>query len=61
MVSGWRSMNSRWVVNLQENDVFTIEPGLYYKGIGGVRLEDLVVVQKDHPRNLNCYPKFLEI
>ena len=29
---------------LQVNHVVTVEPGLYYPQIGGVRLEDLVVV-----------------
>lgn len=29
---------------LQVGDVITIEPGLYYKNIGGVRLEDLFVI-----------------
>jgi Xaa-Pro aminopeptidase len=29
---------------LQEGDVIAIEPGLYVKGIGGVRLEDTVMV-----------------
>ncbi|MCC6544090.1 MAG: aminopeptidase P family protein [Nitrospirae bacterium] len=41
--------------------VVTVEPGLYYKGIGGVRLEDMVVVQPDGVINLTKSPKFLEI
>jgi len=32
---------------LQENTVFTIEPGIYIPGFGGVRLENIVVVRKD--------------
>lgn len=44
-----------------EGDVVTVEPGLYYPGIGGVRIEDLVVVGKRGARNLTRFPKFLEI
>jgi Xaa-Pro aminopeptidase len=46
---------------LRERQVVTVEPGLYYRGIGGVRLEDLVVVRKDGCENLTRYPKVLEI
>jgi len=41
--------------------VVTVEPGLYYKGIGGVRLEDMVVVQPAGVINLTKSPKILEI
>jgi Xaa-Pro aminopeptidase len=41
--------------------VVTVEPGLYYWGIGGVRLEDVAVVQSKGARNLTKFPKFLEI
>ncbi len=32
---------------LQENTVFTIEPGIYIPGYGGVRLENIVVARKN--------------
>ena len=41
--------------------VVTVEPGLYYPGVGGVRLEDLVVVLETGFRNLTRFPKFLEV
>lgn len=41
-------------------DVVTIEPGLYCKAIGGVRLEDMVVVTEDGCINLNSLPEGLD-
>lgn len=34
-------------IELKENMVFTVEPGVYIPGFGGVRIEDDVVVKKD--------------
>lgn len=42
---------------LKAGNVVTIEPGLYYKKLGGVRIEDVVVVEKDGCTNLTKYPK----
>lgn len=39
-----------------EGEVFTVEPGLYGRQTGGVRVEDMLVVTKDGPRNLNKLP-----
>ncbi|OIO68798.1 MAG: hypothetical protein CO186_07985 [Zetaproteobacteria bacterium CG_4_9_14_3_um_filter_49_83] len=46
---------------LQENQVVTVEPGLYYPGLGGVRLEDMVVVKNNGHENLTNYQRQLEI
>lgn len=46
---------------LKEGEVVTVEPGLYYPEIGAVRIEDMVLVEKDGCRNLTTYPKKLEI
>lgn len=46
---------------LRTGHVVTVEPGLYYWGVGGVRLEDVVVVQRNGSRNLARFPKVLEI
>jgi Xaa-Pro aminopeptidase len=46
---------------LKAGQVVTVEPGLYYKGVGGVRLEDVVLVTKTGCRNLTKFPKRLEI
>ena len=41
------------------NEVVTVEPGLYRKGVGGVRIEDLVVVTDNRCRILTNTPKDL--
>jgi len=41
----------------EEGHVVTIEPGLYYPKLGGVRLEDVVWVTKNGCENLTNYPK----
>lgn len=46
---------------LKAGQVITIEPGLYDPRIGGIRIEDLVVVTKSGCRNLTTYPKIFEI
>ena len=44
---------------LESGNVITIEPGLYYKGIGGVRLEDIGVVTKKGFENFTVFPEEL--
>ena len=46
---------------LRAGHVVTVEPGLYYWGVGGVRLEDVAVIQRTGARNLARFPKALEI
>ena len=48
-------------VTLKDRQVLTVEPGLYYPGLGGVRLEDVVLVTKTGCRILSRFPKQLEI
>ena len=38
---------------LLEGEVFTIEPGLYGRDVGGVRIEDMLVVTDAEAHNLN--------
>ncbi|PYS10142.1 MAG: aminopeptidase P family protein [Acidobacteria bacterium] len=53
---GLRSKNT-----LRRGNVVTVEPGLYYEGMGGVRLEDVVIVTKTGCKNLVGIPKLLEV
>jgi Xaa-Pro aminopeptidase len=46
---------------LTAGHVVTVEPGLYYPGIGGVRIEDMVLVESGGCRNLTNFPKVFEI
>ena len=39
----------------------TVEPGLYYPGVGGVRIEDVVIVGKTGVRNLTKFEEELEL
>jgi Xaa-Pro aminopeptidase len=44
---------------LSSGNVITIEPGLYYPGIGGVRLEDIGVVTTKGFENFTVFPEDL--
>ena len=46
---------------LETGNVITIEPGLYYPGLGGVRIEDTVVVTEAGYRYLATCPKKFEL
>ena len=44
---------------LEVGNVFTVEPGIYVPGVGGVRIEDLVVLRESGVEILNTLPKGL--
>ncbi len=46
---------------LKAGQVVTVEPGLYYPGLGGVRLEDVALVTASGARNLTRFEKVLEL
>ena len=46
---------------LKSGHVVTVEPGLYYAGVGGVRIEDMAHVTRDGARNLTKFEKVLEV
>jgi Xaa-Pro aminopeptidase len=47
--------------DLVAGDVVTIEPGVYRKGFGGIRLEDLAVVREGGCEVLTDFPYTLEV
>lgn len=46
---------------LKAGNIITIEPGLYYRKHGGIRLEDVMYVTKTGAERLTKFPTFLEI
>ena len=48
-------------IPLEVGDVITIEPGLYDPRLGGIRIEDLVVVTRDGYRQLTPLPKVFRL
>lgn len=46
---------------LEENNVMTIEPGVYFAGWGGVRIEDDVIIRKDCCEVMNSTTKEMMI
>lgn len=55
------SVSQRMNIPIQTNVVFTIEPGIYIEGLGGVRIEDDVLTKAGGCEVLNNSPKELII
>ena len=55
------SIGRSGVQPLEPGDVITIEPGLYLEGLGGVRIEDMLVVTETGARNLTRAAKVLRL
>ena len=46
---------------LEVGNVFTIEPGIYLPGVGGVRIEDNMLITDDGAESLTAYPRALRV
>jgi Xaa-Pro dipeptidase len=55
-------LNQNSEIELRENMVFTVEPGIYVAGMGGVRIEDDILVKPNNVELLtNSKKNFIEI
>jgi len=54
-------INSTYDVPLKKGAVVTVEPGLYYPGVGACRIEDVVQVTGGGARMLSSYPYAWEL
>ena len=51
-----------FMTRIKPGMVFTDEPGLYYSGWGGIRIEDMIVVTESGYENLTrCHKDLIEI
>lgn len=55
------SMSENNQEKLERGTVFTVEPGIYVPNIGGVRIEDDIVITSDGYQSLTSFPKELII
>ena len=54
------SMAANNDMTAQVGMTFTVEPGIYLPGVGGVRIEDDLVMTESGPITLTSYPKTLQ-
>ncbi|MFE7063907.1 M24 family metallopeptidase [Sutcliffiella sp. NPDC057660] len=60
-VHEYPSMNATNTMKLQKGMAFTVEPGIYKPSVGGVRIEDDILVTESGIEILTSYPKDLQI
>ncbi|MDC3412653.1 Xaa-Pro peptidase family protein [Aquibacillus sp. 3ASR75-11] len=60
-VHEYPSLTSENNLTLQSGMSFTIEPGIYVPNVGGVRIEDEIVMTEEGAELLTTYPKELQV
>lgn len=60
VIHEWPNFKPKSEDTLPVGCVMTIEPGIYIKGFGGVRIEDMVLITKNGATNLTKVAKSLE-
>ena len=55
------AISARRLGRFRSGQVIALEPGLYYLGLGGVRIEDLALVTRSGCRKLTRLPRTLEV
>ena len=53
------NLSANGIGTFENGMVFTVEPGLYHKGFGGIRIEDLCVMENGKTKILSKSPKNL--
>lgn len=59
VIHEWPNLKPKSEDILPVGCVVTVEPGLYFKGFGGVRIEDMILITKNSCKNLTNTPKKL--
>ena len=60
VIHEWPNFKPNSVDVLPVGCVMTVEPGIYLKGFGGVRIEDMILITKNGCVNLTKVPKNIE-
>ena len=60
VIHEWPNLKPKSEDILPAGCVVTVEPGIYLKGFGGVRIEDMILITKNGYKNLTKVPRDLQ-